>query len=238
MPVSRKRNIVSLNAALKVKPSRTHKCQLPSLAINDPLEFKLRKDVSKCAQLPTISPAYLAFFADAIIRVFLEVSNTFPKGLDVLVLLLNVLDDHDMSAMFKNGQSVKDEKLSLATDLCTLGKSFNVLIDQFGNLSCELNARSFTVATVLRSKFRKKLLHFIYCLLVFCAHFRLLVVEHSAQFVPFGARLPRQHLTGLELSLEMVYFLCALIPFGPPLGQFGRILLLDFVNHVDVFLFH
>src|SRR5699024_10182702 len=145
---------------------------------------KLRKDVSKCAQLPTISPAYRAFFADTIIRVFLEASNTFPKGLDVLVLLLNVLNDHVMSPRFKDDQSVKVEKFSLATDLCTLGKSFDVFIDHLGNLSCELNARSFIVAAVLRSKFGKKLLHFIDCLLVFCTHFRLLVVEHSAQFVP------------------------------------------------------
>jgi len=46
MPISRKSDIVGLNAALKVEPSRAHKSQLPSLAVDNALELELRKDVN------------------------------------------------------------------------------------------------------------------------------------------------------------------------------------------------
>lgn len=123
----------------------------------------------------------------------------------------------------------------MATDLCTLRKPFEIPINQLSKLPCKFNTGSL-ISVILSGESSKKLLHFIDRFLVLYAHLRLFLVEHATQFVSFRARLSRQNLASLNFGLEIVDTLCALVPFGPSLGQFCRVLLFGFVDHVDVLL--
>lgn len=68
--------------------------------------------------------AYLALFADAIIVMFLVVPDSLAERPDVLVLLFDILSEMSATKTKRLGC------LKLATDLCTLCESLEILIDQ------------------------------------------------------------------------------------------------------------